>query len=117
MASSLTNPRGFTWNDDGQLVVAMAGSGGESPPTEDTPTNAIIGPFAGGTTGAVVSIDDSGCPTALVTGLASSMTATGEVLGAEDVAYLDGDLYIGVDGGGAGHGNADLPERGVSDGR
>jgi plastocyanin len=109
VASSLTNPRGFTWNEDGQLVVAMAGSGGESPPTEDTPTNAIIGPFAGGTTGAVVSIDASGCPAALVTGLASSLTATGEVLGAEDVAYLDGDLYIGVDGGGAGHGNADVP--------
>ena len=109
VASSLTNPRGFTWDDDGQLVVAMAGSGGESPPTEDTPTNAIIGPFAGGTTGAVASIDDSGCPAALVTGLPSTLTATGEVLGAEDVAYLDGELYIGVDGGGAGHGNADNP--------
>jgi plastocyanin len=109
VASSLTNPRGFTWNEDGQLVVAMAGSGGESPPTEDTPTNAIIGPFAGGTTGAVVSIDDAGCPAALATGLASSLTATGEVLGPEDVAYLDGELYVGVDGGGAGHGNADVP--------
>ena len=31
------------------------------------------------------------------------------MLGAEDVAYIDGELYIGADGGGAGHGNEDLP--------
>ncbi len=31
------------------------------------------------------------------------------MLGAEDVAYLDGQLYIGVDGGGAGHGLPDNP--------
>ena len=109
VATSLTNPRGFTWDDSGNLVVALAGSGGESPPTEDTPTNAIIGPFTGGLTAAVASIDDAGCPTAVVTGLPSGLTATGEVLGAEDVAYLDGDLYVGVDGGGAGHGLPDNP--------
>jgi hypothetical protein len=109
-ATGLTNPRGFIWDADGNLVVALAGSGGPNAPTEDTPTNAIIGPFGGGTTGAVVTIDAaSGCATALATGLASSMTATGEVLGAEDVAYLDGELYVGVDGGGAGHGNEDTP--------
>ncbi len=39
----------------------------------------------------------------------SALTATGEVLGADDVAYIDGELYIGVDGGGAGHGNPDNP--------
>lgn len=109
VATALTNPRGFTWDDTGQLVVALAGSGGTAPPTEDTPTNAVIGPFGGGTTAAVASIDDAGCPAALVTGLPSGLTATGEVLGAEDVAYLDGDLYIGVDGGGPGHGNPDHP--------
>ena len=42
-------------------------------------------------------------------GLASTTSGGGEVLGPEDVAYLDGDLYIGVDGGGAGHGNEDHP--------
>ena len=57
----------------------------------------------------MASIDESGCPAPLVSGLASTLTATGEALGPDDVAYLDGDLYIGVDGGGAGHGNADLP--------
>ena len=109
VASALTNPRGFTWDESGNLVVALAGSGGESPPTEDTPTNAIIGPWTGGTTAAVVSIDAAGCPTALATGLPSTIAAAGDVLGAEDVAYLDGQLYIGVDGGGAGHGLPDNP--------
>ena len=82
---------------------------GESPPTEDTPTNAVIGPCGGGLTAAVASIDVSGCPTAVVTGLPASMTATGDVLGADDVAYLDGELYVGVDGGGPGHGHPDHP--------
>ena len=109
VGSALTNPRGFTWDESGNLVVALAGSGGESPPTEDTPTNAIIGPFGGGLTAAVATIDASGCPAAVVTELPSSLTATGEVLGAEDVAYLDGELYIGVDGGGPGHGLPDNP--------
>ena len=55
VATALTNPRGFIWDDSGNLVVALAGSGGTSPPTEDTPTNAIIGPFGGGLTAAVAS--------------------------------------------------------------
>jgi hypothetical protein len=109
VASGLTNPRGFTWDADGNLVVALAGSGGPNAPTEDTPTAQFIGPFSGGATGAVATIDDSGCPSAVATGLPSVLTGTGEVLGAEDVAYIDGELYIGADGGGAGHGNEDLP--------
>ena len=110
VATALTNPRGFTWDADGNLVVALAGSGGPNAPTEETPTNEFLGPFGGGVTGAVVSIDaGSGCPSPLATGLASTITVTGEVLGAEDVAYLDGELYVGVDGGGAGHGNEDVP--------
>src|SRR5688500_2901698 len=75
VATALTNPRGFTWDESGHLVVALAGSGGTAPPTEDTPTNAIIGPFGGGATAAVAGIDDAGCPAALVTGLPSGMTA------------------------------------------
>src|SRR4029077_7653187 len=110
VASALTNPRGFTWNpDSGALVVALAGSGGTSAPTENPPTNAVIGPITGGLTAAVASISPDTCPAALVQGLPAALTAPGEVLGADDVAYIDGELYIGVDGGGAGHGNPDNP--------
>ena len=90
VASALTNPRGFTWNPDtGALVVALAGSGGTNPPTENTPTNAPpLGPFSGGLTAAVASISADGCPAARVQGLPSAILATGEVLGADDVAYI-----------------------------
>ena len=76
VASALTNPRGFTWNPDtGALVVALAGSGGTNPPTENTPTNAPpLGPFSGGLTAAVASIAADGCPAALVQGLPSAIT-------------------------------------------
>ncbi len=72
VASALTNPRGFTWNpDSGALVVALAGSGGTNPPTENTPTNAPpLGPFTGGLTAAVASISADRCPAALRAGTA-----------------------------------------------
>ena len=109
MASALTNPRGFTWDDSGNLVVALAGSGGTAPPTEDTPTNAVVGPWTAVPPLRWRASTAPGCPTGIVTGLPSTMSAMGEVLGAEDVAYLDGDLYVGVDGGGPGHGLPDQP--------
>jgi hypothetical protein len=108
VAGGLTNPRGFVWGPDGALYVALAGSGGSIPATETAPTTDILGPFFGGPTGAVARID-GGCPTAVVTGLPSTNDGIGEVLGAEDVAFLDGELYIGVDGGGPVHGNPDDP--------
>ena len=35
VARGLTNPRGFTWGEDGTLYVALAGTGGPNLPTED----------------------------------------------------------------------------------
>lgn len=109
VASGLTNPRGMTWGADGTLYVALAGSGGNSPATEDAPTTAAIGPFMGGPTGAVAQIGPDGCPVGVATGLPSTMAAMGDVLGAEDVAILGDQLYAAVDGGGPVHGNADAP--------
>ncbi len=108
VASGLTNPRGMTWGADDTLYVALAGSGGNSPATEDAPTTAAIGPFKGGPTGAVAQIVD-GCPVGVATGLPSTMAAMGDVLGAEDVAILGDQLYAAVDGGGPVHGNAEAP--------
>lgn len=59
-------------------------------------------------TAAVAQIEN-GCPVAVATGLSSAEAAIGEVLGADDVAFLGGELYVGVDGGGAVHGNPDQP--------
>ena len=118
VAAGLTNPRGMTWGTDGTLFVALAGSGGSGQATEDAPTTEFLGPFGGGPTAAVARIDN-GCPTPVVTGLPSTMTGTGEVLGAEDVAILGDQMYIAVDGGGAVHGNPDQPSgiyRGFAEG-
>ncbi len=109
VASGLTNPRGMTWGADGTLFVTMAGGGGAGEATETAPTTNAIGPWMGGPTAAVASIGADGCPVALVTGLPSSMDATGGVLGADDVAILGGQLYVSVDGGGPVHGNPDMP--------
>lgn len=105
----LTSPRHFTWDANQNLLVALAGSGGASAPTEHTPTNDIVGPWAGGPTGALAVIGPDGCPSSLATGLPSSADAVGGVLGVDDVAVLGFDTYLGVDGGGAGHGNPDQP--------
>lgn len=51
----------------------------------------------------------AGCPVAVVTGLPSSIDATGGILGADDLALLGGELYAAVDGGGTVHGNPDQP--------
>lgn len=109
VASGLTNPRGMTWGTDGTMFVAMAGGGGAGAATETAPTTDAIGPWMGGPTAAVASIGADGCPVALVTGLPSAMDSTGGVLGADDMAILGGQLYVSVDGGGAVHGNPDMP--------
>ena len=109
VAAGLTNPRGMTWGADGTLFVALAGSGGNNPATEWAPTTAGIGPFSGGPSGAVVSIDASGCPVMVAGNLPSTLSAIGDVLGAEDVAILGDQIYASVDGGGTVHGNPDAP--------
>jgi plastocyanin len=109
IATGLTNPRGFTWGTDGTLFVALAGSGGPNVSTDDAPTNQAVGPWSGGPTAAIARIGDDGCPTAVTTGLPSTMAAMGDVLGADDVAILGDELFAAVDGGGAAHGNADQP--------
>jgi len=108
VATGLTTPRGFTWGPDGALYVALGGSGGSTAATEQAPTSQILGPFMGGATGAVARIDN-GCPVAVATGLPSTKDAMGEVLGAEDVAFLGGQLYVSSDGGGPVHGNPTAP--------
>jgi hypothetical protein len=108
VASGLTNPRGFNWAPDGTLYVAEAGIGGPNPPTDDAPTQQAVGPWHGGLSASIVRIED-GCPMLVAGGLPSTVSAMGDVLGAEDVAILGDHLYASIDGGGAAHGNPDQP--------
>ncbi len=79
VASGLANPRGFTWDADGTLYVALAGTG-------ETATSV-------GAAASVVKIVD-GCPVAVAAGLPSSQDPYKDVLGPEAVALLDGQLYV-----------------------
>jgi plastocyanin len=107
-ADGLSNPRGFTWDASGRLVIAQAGSGGESPSTGEVDVPPPTGPYTGGRTASVVAIDN-GCPTAIASGLPSARSATGEIVGVAAVAYLGDALYALVAGGGAAHGNPEQP--------
>ena len=62
----------------------------------------------GGPSASIVRIDN-GCPVLVAGDLPSVLTAIGDVLGAEDLAVLGGELYAAVDGGGEAHGNAAQP--------
>jgi hypothetical protein len=106
VAAGLVNPRGFLWTADGTLYVTQAGIGGQQLGTPTVPPP--LGPFHGGLSASVVRIEN-GCPVLVAGELPSVIFTTGEVLGAEDLAALGGQLYAAVDGGGESHGNAANP--------
>jgi DNA-binding beta-propeller fold protein YncE len=108
VAAGLTNPRGFTWGEDGTLYVALAGTGGSTLPTEDAPVIEVFLGFYGGPSAAIARIAD-GCPVTVAAGLPSYIDGTGGVVGVSDVAILGGQLYATVDGGGTVHGNPEQP--------
>jgi hypothetical protein len=108
VAGGLTNPRGFTWGEDGTLFVALAGTGGANLPTEEAAIIEAFAGFFGGPSAAVARIEDS-CPVTVADGLPSYVDGSGAVVGVSDVAILGGQLYATVDGGGTVHGNPDQP--------
>lgn len=105
VASGLTNPRGFTWDAEGNLYLALAGSGGPNQVVADgTPF-----PFFGGFTSSIVRVQD-GCPVPVAEGIASYLwTDPGWIWGVMDLAMLDDELYALLGGGGADVGMPDNP--------
>ena len=104
VASGLTNPRGFTWGADGELFLALAGTGGP---------NQVIGedgtefPYFTGMTSSIVRVEGS-CTVPVAEGIASFLwTDPGWIWGVMDLAILDGQLYALLGGGGA---DVGLPE-------
>src|SRR5215210_6960297 len=81
VANGLTNPRGFTWGADGELFLALAGTGGP---------NQVIGedgtefPFFTGMTSSVVRVE-GGCTVPVAEGIASFLwTDPGWIWGVMD---------------------------------
>ncbi len=104
-AGGLDNPRGFTWDSDGTMFVATAGTGGSVEFTSATSNEATPIPDFAGTTASVVRIavrDDVvtlGCPLVVASGLPSTRGMNGHDQGPADVALLGGQLYVLQDGG------------------
>lgn len=103
-ASGLTLPRGVAWAADGTLFVAQAGLIHQDPATPSTLHQPI-----GDLHGNVVRID-AGCPVTYQDVLPSAEGTGGVDLGPASLAFVDGQLYVLDEGGGAAHGNPLTPD-------
>lgn len=111
-ASGITNPRGFTWDDDGNMYVATAGLGGEQTATDEPgcPANFnFFTPYGGGYTGEIIKIQPDGTKSVAVSGLPSMVDNTFTNFGPTDVAFVGGKLYVLIEMGGCSHGLPDSP--------
>lgn len=110
VASGLEAPRGLRFGPDGDLYVAEAGTGGTNSTDGQCPqVIPPVGPYTGGTTGRISKFDKSWNRTTVASGFASTVDAMGDLLGAQDIQFMNGTLYALISGGGCSHGNATLP--------
>ncbi|HWV35493.1 MAG TPA: hypothetical protein VNZ55_07670, partial [Thermomicrobiales bacterium] len=88
-AKWLTNPRGFTWDKDGTLFVALAGTGG----SEIVDLENVGGPGQTGNSAIVAKIDN-GTPVPIASNLPSTLITHQRTIGLAALAILDDELYL-----------------------
>jgi hypothetical protein len=97
---------------DGGLYVAEAGIGGDRlatacPPVDNTFTQ--DGPYMAGFTGRISRIGRDGRRTTVADRLPSSHDGLGDGFGPSDIAWIDGTMYVVIEGGGCSRGLEDHP--------
>jgi hypothetical protein len=113
-ATGFNNPRGLTFDSDGNLYVAEGGIGGnDSTIGECTQVIPPVGPYKGSKTGArILRVDRNGKITTVADKLPSSQTspALGSLIsGVGDVAFIGNTLYGVLAGAGCSHGVRGIP--------
>jgi hypothetical protein len=113
--TGLQGPRGLKFGPDGALYVAEAGTGGTTSTVgKCTQVVVPIGPYKGGKTARISKIDSNGKRTTVASGFPSSTAAINATSGVADLAWVNGNLYALLSGGGCSHGVADIPNALVS---
>ncbi|MDX2161144.1 MAG: ScyD/ScyE family protein [bacterium] len=92
LLSDVGSPRGISVDADGNLIVAIAGTGGDLM-IESTGPDGSVMPFSAGMTGSIVSIAPDGTVTELLSGI-PSYAAPQETLGAYRAYRVEETLWV-----------------------
>jgi len=104
-ATGIAFPRELKFGPDGNLYVALAGTGGTNL-TTCTQVIAPVGPYKGGNTSSIVKINPAGIVSTVIDKLPSSINAKGFTEGVADVEFVEDKLYV-LSNGGCSHGNTE----------
>src|ERR1019366_3677016 len=105
IASGLQAPRGLKFGPDGMLYVAEEGTGGTTSTKGACPqVIAPIGPYTAGTTSRISKFDSTWHRTTVASAFPSAKDAMGDIIGVQDLAFMNGTLYGLLGGGGCSHG-------------